>query len=59
MASARKLVGYATTMVGVSLNEDASRMVYLAGFHAVRAFIFETAQKAFKSYRAVRRSSCV
>ncbi len=32
-------------MLGVSLNEDAGRTAYLAGFHAAQAFIFETAQK--------------
>ena len=50
---ARKLLEHATTMLGVGLNEDAGRTAYLAGFHAAQAFIFETAQKVFKSHKGV------
>jgi predicted nucleotidyltransferase len=46
---ARKLLEHAKTMLSVSLNEDAGRTAYLAGFHAAQAFIFEF----------TRRSSCV
>ena len=42
-------------MLGVGLDKDAGRTVYLAGFHAAHAFIFETAQKVFKTHKGVQR----
>jgi uncharacterized protein (UPF0332 family) len=54
LAKARKLLEHASTMLGVSLNEDAGRTAYLAGFHAAQAFIFETTQKVFKSHKGVQ-----
>jgi uncharacterized protein (UPF0332 family) len=59
LAKAQVLLEHATTMLGVSLNEDAGRAAYLAGFHAAQAFIFENTQKVFKSHGAFRQSSCV
>jgi hypothetical protein len=35
---ARKLLEHVTTMLSVSLNEDAGRTAYLAGFHAAMSF---------------------
>jgi uncharacterized protein (UPF0332 family) len=54
LAKAQVLLEHATTMLSVSLNEDAGRTAYLAGFHAAQAFIFEKAQKVFKSHRGVQ-----
>jgi len=54
---ARKLLENATTMLRVGLDEAAGRTAYLAGFHAVQAFLFETAGKVFKSHNGVRRNS--
>jgi uncharacterized protein (UPF0332 family) len=54
LSKAHRLLERATTMLSVSLNEDAGRTAYLAGFHAAQAFIFETAQKVFKSHKGVQ-----
>jgi len=54
LAKAQVLLKHATTMLSVSLNEDAGRTAYLAGFHAAQAFIFENTQKVFKSHRGVQ-----
>lgn len=54
LAKAQVLLEHGTTMLGVSLNEDAGRTAYLAGFHAAQAFIFENTQKVFKSHRGVQ-----
>jgi uncharacterized protein (UPF0332 family) len=54
LAKARKLLEHAATMLSVSLNEDAGRTAYLAGYHAAQAFIFDTTQKVFKSHKGVQ-----
>jgi len=41
-------------MLAVGLNEAAGRTAYLAGFHAVQAFLFETTGKVFKSHNGVQ-----
>ncbi len=54
LAKAQTLLEHATTMLTVSLNEDAGRAAYLAGFHAAQAVIFENTQKVFKSHKGVQ-----
>jgi uncharacterized protein (UPF0332 family) len=44
----------ASTMLSVSLNEDAGRAAYLAGLHAAQAFIFESTGKVFKTHNGVQ-----
>jgi uncharacterized protein (UPF0332 family) len=48
LAKAQVLLEHATTMLSVSLNDDAGRTAYLAGFHAAQAFIFENTQKVHR-----------
>ena len=54
LEKARKLLEHADTMLGVDLNDDAGRTVYLAGFHAAQAFIFEDMGKIFKTHKGVQ-----
>lgn len=51
---ARKLLEEAETMLGIGLNEAAGRTIYLAGFHAAQAFIYESVGKIFKSHKGVQ-----
>ena len=54
LTKARKLLEHAGTMLRVSLNNDAGRTAYLAGFHAAQAFIFETEDKVLKTHHGVQ-----
>ncbi len=49
-----ELLGRADTMLSVGLNEDAGRTAYLAGFHAAQGFLFEHADKVFKTHKGVQ-----
>jgi uncharacterized protein (UPF0332 family) len=59
LAKARKLLDRAAAMLDVALNDDAGRTAYLAGFHAVQAFIYERTGKVFKSHKGVHTEFCV
>lgn len=54
LRKARKHLGRARIMLGVSLHEDAGRAAYLASFHAAQAFIFENIGKALKTHQGVQ-----
>ncbi|HVC62258.1 MAG TPA: HEPN domain-containing protein [Acetobacteraceae bacterium] len=41
-------------MLSVSLNEDAARVAYLAGFHMAQAYSFERTWETSKSYHGVQ-----
>ena len=48
----RELLERAATMLNVGLNQDAGRAAYVAGFHAVQAFLFEQHGKAVKTHKS-------
>ncbi len=50
----RELLGQASTMLSVGLNEAAGRTAYLAGLHAAQALIFERTDRIIKRHRGVR-----
>ncbi len=51
---AQKLLVQADIMLNVGLNETAGRTAYLAGFHAVQAFLFEKLKRVFKTHNGVQ-----
>ena len=42
-------------MLAAKLNEDAACAAYLASFHTAQAYLFERAQRTFKTHHGVRR----
>ncbi len=44
----------AKIMFGAGLIADAGRTAYLAGFHAVQGFLFDTTGKTFKTHHGVQ-----
>ncbi len=54
MMKAQKLLANATKALEVGLNEDAGRNAYLAGYHAARAFLYETEGKLFKTHNGLQ-----
>jgi uncharacterized protein (UPF0332 family) len=49
------ILARAEIMLKVGLNEDAAREAYLASFHVAQAYIFERADRAFKTHHGVQR----
>jgi uncharacterized protein (UPF0332 family) len=54
LGKAQKLLGEATIMLSVALNEAAGRTAYLAAFHAAQALIFEQIGKILKTHNGVQ-----
>ncbi|MFZ4859910.1 MAG: HEPN domain-containing protein [Desulfuromonadaceae bacterium] len=50
----RKCLRNAREILAIGLGDESGRGAYLAGFHAARAFIFETTGKVAKSHNGVQ-----
>ncbi|MGQ0443599.1 MAG: HEPN domain-containing protein [Beijerinckiaceae bacterium] len=54
LEKAREVLGDVETMLDVDLTNAAGRTVYLTGFHAAQALIFETHGRVLKTHTGVR-----
>lgn len=54
LEKARTLLSEADAIFGIHLHEAAGRTVYLAGFHAAQALIFEYTEKTPKTHSGVQ-----
>ncbi len=51
---ARDMLGRASRMSSIDLNDDAGRAAYLACFHVAQAMIFEREDRVLKTHRGVQ-----